>query len=162
MKDFRKFKINLVSTNVINEACLEQKLGESNLFSLSIVSDLFIYFDWKKLRFRMESNEIRRGVCACPNSRMHTFSCDISCVCILRNRMFVRCTNTSTECLFEQRFEGRGICNAIYANTYLVKSIRRDLGHLRPSLHFTFNLDVRRNFRSQRFSFNSKFEHGIG
>lgn len=45
MKDFRKFNINPVSTNVINEACLEQKFGESNLFSLSIVSDLFIYFD---------------------------------------------------------------------------------------------------------------------
>lgn len=29
----------------------------------------------------MESNEIRRGVCACSNSRMHTFSRDISVFC---------------------------------------------------------------------------------
>lgn len=39
-----------------------------------------LYFD-KNIRFRMESNEIRRGVCACSNSRMHTFSRDISVFC---------------------------------------------------------------------------------
>lgn len=63
--------------------------------------------------------------------------------------MFIRAT-----------FRGTWICNAIYANTYLVKSIRTTK-RCRPSLHLPYLQFGRwkKLFTSQRFLFDSKFEH---
>lgn len=95
------------------------------------VSDLFYIltktYDFAWNRMKLEEVFARARIRGCIPSRAISLYFAKPYVCTMykhANGMFIRAT-----------FRGTWICNTIYANTYLLKSIRRDLGHPRPSLH---------------------------